>query len=281
MKKNENLLRLKIFGRKRTGKKGTSMADSLKLDFDNFQGIGKRHRQEDSFYVADYNDSVAIAEKGFMAVVADGMGGMLNGAEMSAVVTSTAKEYYDKHLSKKVGKEPQELCSMLALIDARAKQMQEQTDEEESGSTLLSVLIRGHKLYFLTVGDSRIYLLREGKLLQLNREHNVKSQMIERVAKEELDMEFYREMTGKAGLTSYIGVPELEMYELSYKPFVLQKHDVILLASDGVFGTLQEEKMIEILEEDFGNAAKKMRDAVERAGNPRQDNYTGVMIKCI
>jgi len=81
MKKNENLLRLKIFGRKRTGKKGTSMADSLKLEIDNFQGIGKRHRQEDSFYVADYNDSVAIAEKGFMAVVADGMGGMLNGAE--------------------------------------------------------------------------------------------------------------------------------------------------------------------------------------------------------
>jgi serine/threonine protein phosphatase PrpC len=120
-------------------------------------------------------------------VVADGMGGMSNGAEMSAVVTSAAKEYYDNYLAAFKDKEPEALLSMLNFIDKKGKQLQDDTDEDESGSTLLTVLIRENKMHFLTVGDSRIYLLREGKLLQLNKEHNIKSKMLERLAKEEID----------------------------------------------------------------------------------------------
>ena len=279
MKKNKIFSLEKFFNVKKNKK--TVAADSRAvLEIDNFQGIGKRRCQEDSFYVADYNNKSAIDEKGFMAVVADGMGGMSNGAEMSAVVTSAAKEYYDNYLAAFKDKEPETLLSMLNFIDKKGKQLQDDTDEDESGSTLLAVLIRENKMHFLTVGDSRIYLFREGKLLQLNREHNIKSKMLERLAKEEIDMEFYEDITGKSGLTSYIGIPELTLYDLSLRPLLLQPGDVILLASDGVFGTLSKEQITEILSDDGKDAGKRMRSAIEEANNPKQDNYTGVIIRC-
>lgn len=277
MKKNSKSVFSKLFLRK--NKKAVTN-DALNLKIDNFQGIGKRRRQEDSFYMADYSDKTAIGEKGFLAVVADGMGGMLNGAEMSAVVTSAAKEYYDNHLKGRPEHETEELISMLSFIDARAKQLQDCSEEDESGSTLLAALIRDNKMHFLTVGDSRIYLLRDGKLLQLNREHNVKSKMLERLAKNEIDMEFYQDITGKAGLTSYIGIPELKLYDLSVRPLLLKGGDVILLASDGVFGTLSDEDIIDILSADSDDTAKRMRSAIEEANSPRQDNYTGIIIRC-
>lgn len=279
MKKNKMFSLKKIFGEKKNKKK-VAADNRFFLEIDNFQGIGKRRCQEDSFYVANYNNKSAIDEKGFMAVVADGMGGMSNGAEMSAVVTLAAKEYYDNYLVVFKDKVSEALVSMLNYIDKKAKQLQDETDEDESGSTLLAVLIRENKMYFLTVGDSRIYLFREGKLLQLNREHNIKSKMLERLAKEEIDMEFYEDITGKSGLTSYIGIPELTLYDLSVKPLFLQTEDVILLASDGVFGTLPETKIIEILSGDGKDMGKKMRSAIEEANNPKQDNYTGVIIRC-
>lgn len=279
MKKNKMFSLKKIFGEKKNKKKVAS-DNRIFLEIDNFQGIGKRRCQEDSFYVANYNNKSAIDEKGFMSVVADGMGGMSNGAEMSAVVTLAAKEYYDNYLVAFKDKVSEALVSMLNYIDKKAKQLQDETDEDESGSTLLAVLIRENKMHFLTVGDSRIYLFREGKLLQLNREHNIKSKMLERLAKEEIDMEFYEDITGKSGLTSYIGIPELTLYDLSVKPLFLQPEDVILLASDGVFGTLPETKIIEILSGDGKDMGKKMRSAIEEANNPKQDNYTGVIIRC-
>ena len=271
---------LHLFKRKKGDKRSGAGQYETELEIDNFQGIGRRYRQEDSFYVSDYNDNEKIKEKGFLAVVADGMGGMMNGAEMSAVVTGAAGEYYDKRLSYKTGEETKELQTMLRFIDARAKKLQEESDEDESGSTLLAVLIRDKLMHFLTVGDSRIYLVRNGKMYQLNREHNVKNKMIEKVAKEEIDMEFYQSLTGKSGLTSYIGKEELDLYDISVRPLLLEKNDIVFLASDGVFGTLSDETIKTILESGDSDTAKKMRDAIEQAANPKQDNYTGVIIKC-
>ncbi|MDD6157648.1 MAG: serine/threonine-protein phosphatase [Lachnospiraceae bacterium] len=271
---------LDFFKRRLGGNRSGICHRDLYLEISNFQGIGRRRQQEDSFYVSDYNNVEMIEERGFLAVVADGMGGMMNGAEMSAVVTRAAMEFYEKVLPFHLGDGTEELQSMLSFIDGRAKQLQQESDEDESGSTLLAALIRGNRLHFLAVGDSRIYLLRAGKMYQLNREHNVKSKMIERLAKEEIDLESYQDIIGKSGLTSYIGIEELDLYDVSLRPLLLEKNDILLLASDGVFGTLSEETMKRILQSEAGNAAKNMREAIEQAANPKQDNYTGVIIKC-
>ena len=254
--------------------------EAIKLEVDNLQGIGKRHQQEDSFYMSDCNDDILMKEKGFLAVVADGMGGMLNGAQTSAAVTTAAREYFEKYLSLN-NPADKELIEMLHLIDIRVKQLQKERDVYESGSTLTAVWIHDYMMHFLTVGDSRIYLLRKGNLYQINRDHNLKNKLMEKVIKEEMDRDLYQDMMGKSGLTSYIGKEEIDLIDISVRPFFLEKDDVILLVSDGVFGTLSEEELTAILEQDFDNAAQNIKNAIERADKKKQDNYTGIIVKCM
>ena len=72
MKKNKIFSLEKFFNVKKNKK--TVAADSRAvLEIDNFQGIGKRRCQEDSFYVADYNNKSAIDEKGFLGILIGGL----------------------------------------------------------------------------------------------------------------------------------------------------------------------------------------------------------------
>jgi len=253
------------------------------LQIGNFQGIGKRAKQEDSFYISDFTKDTILQEKGFLAVVADGMGGMENGAQMSAIITGTAKEYFEQiHISGSVSDEDMHLILMefLKKIYNNARSIMENPEEEDSGSTLTAVWIMEAKLYFVSVGDSRIYLHRNGEIFLLNREHNLGTQLAESMAKGIISLEEYRDITGKAGLTSFIGITDLKLYDISHKALKLQKGDTILLMSDGVFGTLSDAEISEaICKEDAGCTSKNLKEAIEMTDKPKQDNYTGVIIQ--
>jgi serine/threonine protein phosphatase PrpC len=245
-----------------------------------FQGIGKRHRQEDSFYASDNTDTALMKKRGFLAVVADGMGGMADGDKMSALVTSSAMEYYMRPTRTVRPEEGEGLKDMLRFILDRAEEMKNERTgaEEESGSTLAAVMIKNDRLHFMTVGDSHIYLFRRGKLYLMNREHNLGSRMIELVAGEKMPMESYRDTLGKSGLTSYIGKEEPVLCDMSVRPFLLQDKDMLLLMSDGVFGTLSVQDMEKLICEDCQLTANALKEAVEAAHKTKQDNYTGIVI---
>ena len=248
----------------------------------NFQGIGKRDNQEDSFYVSDYMNKKQVTEKGIMAVVADGMGGLSNGEEMSGLVTGTACDYFAKNsfVDKEDGNAiSRYLKTMLAEIVKKAEGLQTDDEEEDCGSTMVAVLLKGDELYFMSVGDSRIYLVRDNKMYRLNREHNVGSRLAEHMARGEMLLEDYQDTKGKSGLTSFIGLRNLSEYDLSIRPLHLKNGDVVMLMSDGVFGTLSDLEMLECISEDCEQTARKMKAAVEAAGKRRQDNFTGVIIR--
>lgn len=254
-----------------------------KVEVGTFHGIGARPDQEDSFYVSDYMNGYEVADKGFVAAVADGMGGLSGGAKTSATVTAAIKDFYEHDFVKQ--KEEQKLPAMLDYIDGRVKQMQEVTGEK-GGSTLSAVWINGRKLHFLSVGDSRIYLLRDGTISQINREHTVEWELLERLARDEIDMETYQSIQGKKALTSYIGQEEIEETDYSKKSLVLQKEDVIFLASDGVFGTLSNEEIKDVIEKklkkyDCMKAAEELQKEIEKREKKKQDNYTGIVIRCV
>ncbi|MBR5596955.1 MAG: serine/threonine-protein phosphatase [Lachnospiraceae bacterium] len=260
--------------------KMTKKEEPMKLEVDNLQGIGKRHQQEDSFCMSDYTNAELMQEKGFFAVVADGMGGMLHGDRTSATVTAAAKEYFDACVIHK-NSGCNQMLDMLEFIDEKVKKLQKEEDIYESGSTLTAVWIRNHMMHFMTVGDSRIYLFRGGNLYQLNRDHNLKNKLIEKVIQGEMDREMYHDMMGKSGLTSYLGKEEIDLVDVSVRPFFLEKDDVILMASDGVFGTLSDTELIALLKQDFDYVAENMKLAIENAGKKKQDNYTAIIVKCV
>ena len=247
------------------------------------QGVGKRERQEDSFFLSDYTDKETVEKKGVLAVVADGMGGLANGNLISNQIVVTAKECFENacyHENDNKQDEVDFLLSMLHRIDEKTKYLQEELNETECGSTLTVVLVHVNKLFFLSVGDSHIYLLRDNKLFLLNSEHNQNSRLMDKVAEGVISVDQYRDIMGKSAITSFIGIEELELYDVSYRPLELKKDDYILLMSDGVFGTLSDKQLLELKQEDAADYAAAIAQAVECSARPKQDNYTAIILKC-
>ena len=253
-----------------------------KIEVANFQGIGKRPEQEDSFYVSDFTDSKLLREKGFLAVVADGMGGLANGAEMSAMITGVAKNYFEKQKITKYASEEDEclyLKGFLAAVREEAKRISSEEEDGEKGSTIVAIWMKGENMYLLSVGDSRIYLQRGEGLYQMTRDHNLYSKLAERMAKGELSKAEFEDISGKAGLTSFIGLSNQEYVDVSERAFNLKEGDKILLFTDGVFGTLSEQEIVQVcMEEKSELIAKNLRIMIEEINGKRQDNYTGVII---
>ena len=208
----------------------------------NIQGIGGREHQEDSFAVLNVSDPEKLAERGLLAVVADGMGGMAGG-------------------------------------DFAASEQVFRQFGGMSGTTLAAVHIREDGLHWVSVGDSAIFLMRNGGVFQLNREHNYLNQLYVRELEEEtIHKERAEQDVDARRLTSFVGIDHLREVDLNLRPWRIRPGDVLLLCSDGISGVLTPPELKEAmcLEPDEGCAL--LETMIWEKQVLEQDNYTGIMI---
>lgn len=236
------------------------------------QTIGKRPNQEDS-YGASTSDA-QIQEKGFLAVVADGIGGMEDGQVASGTVVRTMFSGYAEQ-SRKVA--PADRLLRLAASAQSSVLTINRGASARCGSTVVSILADGDRLSFLSIGDSRIYLYRGGALLQLNREHKFGSGHDENVALGYTDESIDARRRG--AITSYIGRENLTQIDRNTQPLKLMHGDRILLMTDGVFGTLSAEELVACMDVPAQSSAERMIAAVEAKNMPHQDNATVVIVE--
>ena len=150
-----------------------------------------------------------------------------------------------------------------------------------AGTTMVAVLIRGNALYFLTVGDSMLYACRGQEMIPLNREHNYKLRLDEmRQAGALSDEDYSREIPRGQSLISYIGMGNLEIYDLNRKPFVLQDGDKLLLCTDGVTKVITDEGIKKILtgDEEPDAIVKRITEKIESSDKRSKDNATYLVI---
>ncbi len=237
-----------------------------------FQGLGARNDQQDSFGVSNVNN---YASQGVMAVVADGMGGLANGKAVSAALVNTFQGSFNESAAMA---RPQDVLLNLALrSNNQVNQMLQNADR--SGSTLVSALVRGGMLHFLTVGDSRIYLYRNGALLQLNREHIYQEELAVKAVNYQVPVSQVTSDRQAHSLTSYFGIGVLPHVDRNDEGVKLVPGDRIFLCTDGVFGTLSREQMEQALRLDLTEAAASMKEMIAAAGKPHQDNNTGLILE--
>lgn len=245
------------------------------LRIGNLHNIGKRDSQQDAFGISDLSDAALTARKGVLAVVADGIGGLTGGAKISSIVTS--------HFLQGFPALPEELepCEQLLRLTLGANDLALlHAQGEMSGSTVVAVLLRGQQLHFVSVGDSRIYLLHGGALVQLTREHTLASQLDEDAARGLISVQEARSDRQRGSLTSYIGMENLTLIDRSLKPIQLSPGDKILLMTDGVFGTLSEDELLGLVTgaEPFA-ASQALEQAVLDKAKPNQDNFTAIILE--
>ena len=245
----------------------------------NLHHIGAREEQQDSFAISDCSNGAMVQRKGCFAVVADGMGGLTGGGQVSAIVTSSMLRAFESCPSVGEKQIPELLLVMVQGANRDVLRFLGKA-RGQSGSTVTAVWILGDRLHFLSVGDSRICLIRGGALTILNREHVYGTELDEKAARGEISLEEARSDPQRKSLTSYIGTDPLKKIDRSVHGMTLLPGDKVLLMSDGVFGTLTEQEILRAAQGDAQVMAEGLQGMILAKRRPGQDNFTAVILQC-
>lgn len=248
----------------------------LSFDISGSQIDGARDYQEDAFLITHLGGSDGGDANGSMVIVADGMGGHAAGN----VASNMAVQTFNRHISSNFPHE--NISSVLydAVLQANGSitaTVAETAALKGMGCTLVACVLERNELRWVSVGDSHLYLLRDGVLAKKNADHSYGGfldRMAEAGTPVEAEQGFSRNM-----LMSALTGDDIAEIDCPEEPLVLTAGDRVILSSDGL-DTLPHDTIAEIA----SNAAtpKECVDtlikAVEEAGAPRQDNTTVVVI---
>lgn len=199
--------------------------------------IGTRKSQQDYVYIPDASlDPALLLQRGKLCLVCDGMGGMQGGEQASRQCAQVlySSFYQGPDLApvdffrQAIPKANQ---AVAALKDSRGQPL-------GGGTTLVCAILQGNRMYYASVGDSRIYLFRKGVLSCLTRDHNYLLTLMEKVRGGALEEEEARRHPKREALISYIGIGDLKIVDIAPEPLMLASGDVVLLCSDGLYKSL-------------------------------------------
>ena len=241
----------------------------------NLQGIGEREEQEDSFAVLNATALAELSSQGLFALVADGMGGMEGGRQASEWAADFFVQLFRERDPKR--SVPEWFYQSVHVVsDSVYRQF-----GGRSGTTLVAVHLLEDRLHWLSVGDSAIYLAREGGVFQLNREHTCLNQLyLQELEQPVIDKARAEQDEDARRLTSFVGIDRLAEVDLNLRPLTLKRGDALLVCSDGISGVLTPPELLEAMTLAPKEGADLLEHMVLEKGVPEQDNYTGILIAC-
>ena len=246
-----------------------------------------RDKNEDNFFLngitldSSIKGTVTATYKspnGLFAVC-DGMGGEVSGEVASAIAVSTLGEFYQKVQEQKV--------SFTSLIESYTEEANARICAEmrknggkRMGTTYVLLYIENNTAYIYNIGDSRAYLLRDGKLTQLSHDHTQVSQLIKMNI---LTPEEAKAHPERNRLTQHLGIFSEEMIIEPYavEPLMIISGDTFLLCSDGLTDMLTDDEIEEVMKQgkDPKEMAEKLVEAALLEGG--KDNITVMVAKAM
>jgi serine/threonine protein phosphatase PrpC len=233
----------------------------------------------------DHNeDNFLVDRKLCLFVVADGMGGHAAGEVASALAVRIIHEELKKEreLIEAAGAQSRGSRTILSLLEQAVQRACGKIHEEARadaekrgmGTTLSALLIVGSHGFIAHVGDSRIYLLREGRIQQVTEDHTVFNELIKRG---KLTREQIEKVAQKNAITRAVGV--YERVEVDTLTIEVLPGDQFLLASDGLHGYIAHPAELEpyFEEEDLDAATRGLVELANRKGG--KDNITAVLVR--
>lgn len=236
----------------------------MQLDLARHTNIGGRDENEDAI--------LAQEVEGFLlAAVADGLGGHGGGKIASTRALQTLQEQTDRLKSM----DEQTLREVCAAINEAV--LSEQTPMTRMKTTLALALISEEALAFLHIGDSRIYLFRQGKIAYQSQDHSVSQLAVLTGAIKQEQIRFHedrnkvlRSLGSETGAT-----PDIR---LEHTP--LGAGDAILLCTDGFWEFVTEKEMTALLKQAKGaeDWLKRMVRLVQRRAKKNNDNNSAIAV---
>jgi protein phosphatase len=231
-----------------------------------------RTNNEDSFGYWEPEDDQQFLRKGRLAVVADGMGGYEGGQEASRLAVEALVAVYRDF----GGDNPQDaLIEALQTAHERIRQYSFAHPELRGMGTTCTAaaIVRGAQydaLYYVHVGDTRLYLIRDGQITRVTRDHSYVGRLVEAgmISQEEAEHHPQRNI-----LTAALGTnPDLIMDSPGH-PEPLRPEDVLLICSDGLWGLVRDAEILDVVENKSAEqAGRELIELARERGGP--DNIT-------
>lgn len=234
-------------------------------------------------------DNVLISSDLGLGVVADGMGGHSAGEVASNIAVSVLAETVRKVNEGKL-KIPDTFLPKLnfaerkMLMAANLANMAIYSTAQSSnvyrmmGTTMTGVVFNNDNAIAVHVGDSRLYLFRDGKIVQITTDHSLANEQVRRglLTRAEADRSKIQNV-----LTRAMGIKKDIEFDLL--KFPVKEGDVMLLCSDGLYKGLSESDMLQILQEGKNLSLVKLCKQLVRVSNDKdgQDNISAVLIKIL
>lgn len=232
------------------------------------QLIGAREQQED--YFATYS-----LDHGELIVLADGMGGEAGGEIASHAVVKAALQ-----TMQSCNDEPP-ICFKQALNQTQTALgllIDQDNKLKEMGATLIIVYVQSDTIRWLSVGDSLIYRIRDGKIERINANHSIGGELDQQVKAGLISEEEAQNHPHRHFLTSVVSRYPIAHYEI--KTLSMEPDDLYIVASDGI-QTLSETEILQIgtAEGTLQEKSLRLQNAIESYQQIRQDNTTIILLQ--
>lgn len=231
-----------------------------------------RTNNEDAARFIRPADLVIRANKGFLAIVADGMGGHAAGEIASQLAVETiAKTYYSRE-------ESVEESLFLAFTKANRSIWQaasRNSQQRGMGTTCTALVVCDQHLYMAHVGDSRLYILKNGQILQLSTDHTYVQMLVSQGVITPLEAEKHPERNVLTRAMGTHNKVEIDVETLTYK---LENDDRVLLCTDGLYDYLSNDEIAQLmLIPALNESAQQLVESAKQRGG--HDNITVLLLE--
>jgi protein phosphatase len=248
------------------------------VELANLTDVGcERTENEDYYCYVEPDEEDQFLRRGRLIVVADGMGGHNGGQVASGMAVDALRDTFNDEDA------PGDPQAVLVAGFTRAQQAilgeaARQPELNGMGTTCTAVIIRGGELTYGHIGDSRLYLFREGWLTQLTDDHTLVNNLVKSGA---ITPERAAVHEKRNVLTAALGMrSEQVAADFSNEPLRLRENDVIVLASDGLHGLVSPDEMgAAVSTHSSYEACRALVSLARERGGP--DNITVQVLKIL
>jgi protein phosphatase len=212
-------------------------------------------------------------------VVADGMGGHTDGEHASAIAVRILAQYVLKQIvlpqlqSSEITSDTKTIPEVLSEA-MEAAHTTVQAEYPNAGTTATCAVMRGELAYIAHIGDSRAYLITDGQMERLTRDHTLVQRLVELGELTEEEAEVHPQKN-----VLYRSIGQGESFEIDAATRRLPPSSRLLICSDGLWGVLGEERMAEIIGacDEPQEACDRLIMAANESGGP--DNISAIVVK--
>jgi PPM family protein phosphatase len=228
----------------------------------------RRDDNQDYYSYWEPDAEPEFRRKGRLLLVADGMGGYEGGREASRIAGTVVPEVYCGHPAEDVS------TSLVVAFQAAHQRIRSRAAQSPAlqgmGTTCTAAVLLGGALHIAHIGDSRLYLVRDGAISRLTHDHSYVGRLVEQgvLSSQEAETHPQRNI-----LTAALGAGSEIFPETSLQPIALERRDTLTLCTDGLWSVVSDQEICEAAGgEDLNDVCRELVNLARERGAP--DNVT-------